>query len=63
MSDKIELSELVVKSKVRALIKEAGMNVSAEVWEELGHKVSQAVKIGITRAKANGRKTVKAIDL
>jgi len=63
MADKIELSELIVKSKVKVLFKEAGMNVSADVWEELGHKVSRAVKIGISRAQANGRKTVKAIDL
>ena len=61
--EKIELSEFVVKSKVKALIKEAEMNASAEIWEELGHRVTRAVKIAIQRAKANGRKTVKGCDI
>ena len=63
MNDKIDNAEFVVKSKVKVLFKEAGMNVSAEVWNELGHCVSKAAKIAIVRAKANGRKTVKACDV
>lgn len=60
---KIELSEFVVKSKVRALLKEAGMRASDEIWDELGHRVTRSVKIAIQRAEANGRKTVKACDI
>ena len=60
---KIEVSDLVVKSKVKELIKEAGMNASAEIWMELGHTVSRSVKIAIERAKSNKRKTVKGCDI
>ena len=60
---KIEPAEFVVKAKVKTLIKEAGMNASAEIWTEIGHTVTQTVKRAITRAQANGRKTVKASDI
>jgi hypothetical protein len=62
-SDKLSPSEFVVKSKVKILLKEAGMNGSAEMWDELGHRVTHAVKVAITRAQANKRKTVKACDI
>ena len=62
-SDKIRPSEFVVKSKVKVLLKEADMNGSAEMWDELGHRVTHAVKVAIARAKANKRKTVKACDV
>ena len=62
-SDKINPAEFVVKSKVKILLKEAEMNGSAEMWEELGHRVTHAVKVAIARAKANKRKTVKACDI
>lgn len=60
---KIDVADFVVKSKVKELIKEAGMNTSAEIWEELGHVVSRTVKIAIARAQSNKRKTVKACDV
>ncbi len=59
----IDPSELLVKSKVRELIKEADMQVSADVYKELGHKVSARIKRAIARAQANGRKTVRACDI
>ncbi len=62
MSDRIEPSDFVVKSKVRAMFSEAEMRASQEIWNELGHHVTRAVKAAIRRAKANGRKTVKATD-
>lgn len=62
-SAKIDPAEFVVKSKVKVLIKEAGMNASAEIWEELGHQVSRSVKLAIGRAQANRRKTVKGCDV
>jgi histone H3/H4 len=59
---RVEPSDLVVKSKVRVIISEADMRVSDEIWNELGHTVTRKVKEAIRRAKANGRKTVKASD-
>jgi histone H3/H4 len=60
---KLDPADLIVKSKVKTLIKEAGMNASAEIWTELGHVVTKKVKSAIRRAQANGRKTVKATDV
>ena len=62
MAERIEPSDLIVKSKVKALFAEQDMRVSAEVWNELGHQVTRAVKVAMRRAKANGRKTVKGHD-
>lgn len=62
-SDKIQPAEFVVKAKVKALIKEAGMSCASDVWEELGHTVTRAVKVAIVRAKANRRKTVRGCDI
>lgn len=61
--NKLDPADFIVKAKVKTLIKEADMNTSAEIWTELGHTVTQTVKRAITRAKANGRKTVKATDI
>lgn len=62
-ADKIDLADFVVKSKIKVLIKEAGLRASDDIWRELGHRVSRTVKIAIQRAQANGRKTVKACDI
>ena len=62
MAEKFERSEFIVKSKVKALFKEAGMNVSADAWDAIGHQVTRNVKQAIGRAQANGRKTVRASD-
>ena len=62
MADRIEPADLIVKSKVRTLFQEADMRVSDDVWNELGHRVTRAVKESIRRAQANGRKTVRGSD-
>jgi len=62
-SDKMKPADFVVKAKVKALMKEAGMSCAADVWEELGHSVTRAVKLAIVRAKANRRKTVRGCDI
>jgi histone H3/H4 len=62
MSDRIEPSEFVVKSKVKQLFAEADVRASADVYNEVGHAVTRAVKQAIRRAQANGRKTVKGSD-
>ena len=59
---KVDPSEFIVKSKVKVLIKEADMRISAEAWDALGHQVTRAVKQAIRRASANGRKTVQGSD-
>ncbi|MCO4745266.1 MAG: hypothetical protein KC912_10805 [Proteobacteria bacterium] len=61
--DRVDPADLIVKSKVKKLFAEADMRISQEVWNELGHQVTRSVKVAIRRAKANGRKTVKAQDV
>ena len=61
--ERIDPAEFVVKSKVRQLIREADMQVSADLWDELGRSVGRRVKMAISRAQANGRKTVRASDV
>ena len=52
---------LVVKSAVRNLLK--GMRASEDFWKAIDAVVTAEVKKAIERAKANGRKTVRAADL
>ncbi len=55
---------LVVASKIKKLIKEkADFNTSGEALEVLSRKVEQLCQTAIEKAKADGRKTVKARDL
>ena len=62
-NEKIEPADFIVKAKVKALVKEADMIASSEIYKELGHTVTRAVKQAIRRAQANGRKTVKGSDV
>ncbi len=61
-SNMINAADFVVKSKVKTIIAEADMRISAEAWNDLGHQVTRAVKTAIRRAQANGRKTVRGCD-
>lgn len=63
MSEKIPYADFVVKSKVRTLIKEADMNVSADAFDQIGRAVTKSVKRAIYRAQKNGRKTVRGSDV
>lgn len=55
---------LVVTSKVKKFIKDAGnCNTSAETVAVLSAAVEQLCKKGIEAAKADGRKTVMARDI
>jgi histone H3/H4 len=55
---------MVVASKVKKFVREkAGFNTSAEILEVLSRKVEKICLDGIEKAKADGRKTVKARDL
>lgn len=52
---------LAVKSAVRKLV--GKMRVSGDFWEGLDERIKWKVKRACERAKANGRKTVRAADL
>ena len=54
---------LVVGSKVREAVKKAGMNMAGDFPEGLSNEVAALIKKAVARAKANGRKTVRAADL
>jgi histone H3/H4 len=55
---------LVVTSKVKKFIKEAGgCNTSAETIDVLSKAVEQLCRRGVEAAKADGRKTVMARDI
>ncbi len=53
---------LLVGSKVKNAIKEAGCNSSADAIEGLNNWVHWLISQATTRAQANGRKTVRAHD-
>jgi len=55
---------LVVTSKVKKFVREkAGFNTSAETLEALSQLVEKHCMEAIDRARADGRKTVKARDV
>ena len=52
---------LVVSSKIKQAVK--GMSIGSDFAEALSKEVEALIKEAAKRAKANGRKTVKAKDL
>ena len=60
---KKEGSVLVVQSKVRDLIREKEMRTSDEFINALSEYVRQAVEKAVSRAKENGRSTLRPADL
>ena len=54
---------LVVQSKVKDLVRKGKMKCSSDVIEGMNHVVQRHIEKGILRAKANGRKTLRASDL
>lgn len=53
----------VVQSKVRALAKKKGFRFGGDALAALSKLVEQAVVRAGTRARANRRQTIKAIDV
>jgi hypothetical protein len=53
---------LLVGSKVRGLIKDADCNTAGDAVDGLNQWVYWLIQQATTRAKANGRKTVRAHD-
>ena len=54
---------LIVTSKVKNYIKEAGMNTAASVAEALSDKVRQACDEAMENARRAKRKTVRDTDI
>jgi histone H3/H4 len=54
---------LVVQSKLKELIKKKGCHTSADSVKAFSKVVEDSVNKAVVRAKANGRKTIKAMDL
>ena len=54
---------LVVQSKVKDLVRKAKMKCSSDVIGAMSHIISETINRGVARAKANGRKTLRAADL
>ena len=53
----------VVQSKVKALVKKSKMKCSSDVIEAVNKLIQAEIAKAVLRAKANGRKTLRASDL
>ena len=53
---------MLVASKVKSMIKDAGFNTAGDALDGLNELVAQYVARATRRAEANGRKTVRAHD-
>jgi len=53
---------LVVASKVKDAIKAEGCNTAGDAVDALSVKVAKMIKDAASRAKENGRKTVRGLD-
>lgn len=53
---------LIVGSKVKAILKDAGCNTGGDALEGLNHWIHWLIDQAANRADANGRKTVRAHD-
>ena len=60
MAKKMEM--LIVGSKAKALLKKAGCNTAGDALEGLNGWAYWLIEQAAKRAKANGRKTVRAHD-
>ena len=52
---------LIVRSKIKGAVSD--VNVSGAFYDALNEKLIEVINKAVERAKANGRKTVKPIDL
>lgn len=53
----------VVQSKLKALVKKSKMKCSSDVIDAVNKLIQNEIVKGVSRAKANGRKTLRAADL
>ncbi len=61
MSDKKDLKNLVVRTKIKSIAK--GFSVSKEFREKLDEVVAETIERACIRAKSNNRNTLMARDL
>lgn len=54
---------IMVGSKTREVIKSSGCNMASDFVDALSDKSHSLIADAVERAKANGRKTVRATDL
>ena len=54
---------LVVGSKVKEFAKKGDVNVAGDFVEGLSKEVEAIIEKAVERAKSNGRKTVRALDI
>ena len=57
------MGRLVVQNAVRQAVRDAGCNCAGNFSDALSGRVCALVKDAVTRAQANGRKTVQSRDL
>ena len=57
------MTNLVIKSNIKAAVKDNIANVAGEVAEALNVKIQEVLDKACERAKANGRRTLHARDL
>ncbi len=62
-SKKAAREVLVVGTKVKDVVKSAGLQSSGELIEAISSRVHELLKGAIERASGNGRKTVRSYDL
>lgn len=58
-----KVQTLVVQSKVKELVKKHKMKCSSDVISAMSQLINTTVTKGVERAKGNGRKTLRAVDL
>ena len=54
---------LAVKSSIKTLVKKYKMRISGDFWKALDERITWKVQRASDRAKANGRKPLRAADL
>ncbi len=62
MAKKKQMESLIVGSKAKAVLKKAGCNTAGDAFEGLNGWIYWLLEQATKRAKANGRKTVRAHD-
>lgn len=54
---------VVVASKIKDAVKDAGCQSSGDLVEAISEKVHEMIEFAVERAKQNGRATVRPYDL
>ena len=62
MAKKKKMEALVIASKAKQVLKKAGCNTAGDAFEGLNQVLYWYLESAAKRAKANGRKTVRAHD-